>query len=137
MVQIIDASVAIKWFVEEVGSQKAHEILAEMLSRPEEFAVPELFLFEISNVLFILSKGKTELYKELFDTLCELPIARYPLTADFHTAIIRFQKLGLTAYDASYAALALLSKGKWLTADKKAATLLLSNDLYKDLVVQF
>jgi len=137
MVQILDASVAVKWFVEEEDSKKAQEILSQVLTHPEDFAVPELFLFEIANVLYILSKGDTDLYKDLFDTLCSLPIARYPITAEFHSEIIIFQKLGLTAYDASYAALALLCKGTWLTADKKAVSLLLSKESYNDLVVQF
>jgi len=43
MVRVIDALVAIKWFVEEPGSNRAFDILKEVLEKPERFAVPELF----------------------------------------------------------------------------------------------
>jgi uncharacterized protein (DUF2249 family) len=50
MVRIIDASVAIKWFLFEPGRERALEVLAEILTSPSHFAVAELFYFEPAQV---------------------------------------------------------------------------------------
>ncbi len=44
---VIDASVAIKWFIWEKGTVRAHEVLNELTF----FYVPDLFLMEIDSVL--------------------------------------------------------------------------------------
>ena len=49
-IKVVDASVGIKWIVEESGSDEALQILAEVLEFPQDFAVPELFYWEITHV---------------------------------------------------------------------------------------
>lgn len=50
--RVIDASVAVKWFVrEETGKRAAMELLEEIESAPANFAVPELFFNEMLSVL--------------------------------------------------------------------------------------
>ena len=48
MLQILDASVAIKWFVaNEAGRTEAITILDQVRDSPTRFAVPELFFNEM------------------------------------------------------------------------------------------
>ena len=51
MIWVLDASVAIRWFIEEETNEHADEILREIVNNPENFAVPELFAFEVYAVL--------------------------------------------------------------------------------------
>ena len=50
MTLVIDASVALKWFVEEQGSDKARGLL----SREERLIAPELLLAEVFNAAWWL-----------------------------------------------------------------------------------
>ena len=120
MVKVIDASVAVKWFIQEEGSDRALTLLDDFLSNPNNFAVPELFFFELSNILFILSSGRSEQYRELLNLVSQQPIYRSQFTPELQSATEFFQKKGLAGYDASYAGLAKLLDGIWVTADKKA-----------------
>ena len=47
---VIDASVALKWFVEEEQTNKAQEVLDYVTDKAIPI-VPSLFFYEISNVL--------------------------------------------------------------------------------------
>ena len=59
--RIIDASVAIKWFVrEKTGRQAAMGLLDEIEASPEKFAVPELFFNEMLSVLCRLLDSPTQ-----------------------------------------------------------------------------
>ena len=49
---------------------------------------------------------------------------RQPMTEDLAMKASRFVRLGLTGYDACYAALAKDMKGLWLTFDNKAHRLI-------------
>ena len=51
MIWIIDASVAVRWFIEEEVHAHADEVLEKVIDSPERFAVPELFAFEVFSVL--------------------------------------------------------------------------------------
>ena len=51
MIWVIDASVAVKWFLKDETHPQAEAILERLISEPEFFAVPELFCFEVFSVL--------------------------------------------------------------------------------------
>lgn len=123
---VVDASLAVKWFTQEACSDKAAPILDKLFRSPEEFAVPELFFSELANVLYAISKGDYRRYSSLLEHISTLPILRQPYTRELQLEMINFQKHGLTGYDASYAALAKILKGVWITADKKAHALIKS-----------
>ena len=117
---VIDASVAVKWFVEEPGSEAARAILIHLRDRPDRFAVPELFFTEMLSVLSRITESELQL-KELLTILEDLGLARLSLG---HETLQRAAELtfssGLSAYDAIYAATATLLEGTWLTADARA-----------------
>ena len=51
MIWVIDASVALRWFLEEETHQSADEVLKKVVEDPCRFTVPELFAFEVYAVL--------------------------------------------------------------------------------------
>jgi predicted nucleic acid-binding protein len=120
MVRVIDTSVAIKWFVEEKGSEIALRILTDALERPEGFAVPELFFFELAHVFNRLFPSPTQEQCALLESVMDFGIARFNMTGELLRGVRRFQKLGLSGYDAAYVALADQLDGQWITFDSRA-----------------
>lgn len=120
--QILDASVAIKWFLaEEVGREEALEILDQVRDAPARFAVPELFFNEMLAVLVRLVGDDASAVRRYLDALQDLGLERIgngrALLARAADLACRY---GLTGYDAVYAASAQLTEGRWLTADLRA-----------------
>lgn len=119
MAEVIDASVAIKWFIEERHRDAALNVLDGMIKNPSNFFVPELFYFELTHVLYRVS-GTQKTSKHLFERLLDIPINRVPMTAALLERTLYFQSMGLSGYDGAYVALAQLVDGLWLTFDEKA-----------------
>lgn len=124
MVRIIDASVAIKWFVIEDGREQALTLFEEVLNTPRSFAVPELFYFELANVFNKLFPKPTLDLLELFQSVLHLGIQRFSMSGELFIAIGKYQTLGLSGYDSAYVALAEIVGGIWITADTKAHKLI-------------
>jgi predicted nucleic acid-binding protein len=127
MIWIIDASVAIRWFIEQESHPHADFVLEKMLSHPERFAVPELFCFEVYAVLCRIHPLGTEVFLKGMIPVLNCGILRYPMTESLALQASTFVDKGLTAYDACYAALAKELKGRWLTFDEKAHQLVKRN----------
>ncbi len=123
MVRVIDTSVAIKWFVLERGSNKALQLLSDLLNAPSDFAVPELFYFELVHVFNRVIPEPEEVQLGLLAKVSILGIQRFTMTPSLISEIRGFQQLGLSGYDAAYVGLAKLLEGKWVTCDKKAHAL--------------
>lgn len=121
ILQIIDASVAIKWFVDDEDNRGAALCLLDQVkNHPRKFAVPELFLDEMVNVLSRLEPDEGKVH-EYLDLLLGLGLQRLANGKDLlHHAVTLAKKYGLSGYDAIYAANAKLTGGKWVTADDKA-----------------
>lgn len=129
MAKIIDASVAIKWLILEEGRDSAMALFEEVLSTPDNFSVPELFFFELSHVFNKLVPKPTNEQVRILDHIWICGINRFSMTPELYKEIRRFQRMGLTGYDASYVALAGLLKGTWVTFDRKAHRLVESYHL--------
>jgi predicted nucleic acid-binding protein len=124
MIWIIDASIAVRWFIEEEAHAHADAVLEKVIDRPERFAVPELFAFEIFSVLRLLHPNGLEAFRKGILPLLQGGIFRQPMTEDLAVKANTFIHLGLTGYDACYAALARDLKGLWLTFDAQAHSLI-------------
>jgi predicted nucleic acid-binding protein len=124
MIWIIDASIAVRWFIEEEAHAHADAVLEKVIDRPERFAVPELFAFEIFSVLRLLHPNGLEAFRKGILPLLQGGIFRQPMTEDLAVKANMFIHLGLTGYDACYAALARDLKGLWLTFDAQAHSLI-------------
>jgi len=51
MIWVLDASVALRWLIEDEAHVNADEVLRRIVAEPYQFAVPELFAFEVFSVL--------------------------------------------------------------------------------------
>jgi predicted nucleic acid-binding protein len=120
MADVIDASVAIKWFIKEAGQEKALGLLEKVLNAPEHFAAPELFYFELSHIFNRLIQHPTKKQIELMEFVSIIGIQRFSFTPELFNLQREFQNLGLSGYDAAYVAVAKLTQGKWHTFDEKA-----------------
>jgi len=117
---ILDASVAIRWYVKETEHPNANLILKKLIREPEIFAVPELFTYEILSVLYRTHPEAKQIFNEDINRFLHSGILRYPMTENIYTRADRFIKKGLTGYDAVYVALAEELNGVWLTFDARA-----------------
>ena len=117
---VIDASVAIKWFVDEIDSVRALHILTEIQEKPLLFAVPDFFFIEMMSVLSRIEKDATKLKNYLTD-LEDLGISRIGIG---HSILMDSAEIAhktkISGYDAFYAATAKSLGGVWVTADRKA-----------------
>lgn len=119
---VLDASVAIKWFVkDEPLVDEAEQVLLAIERDPTSYLVPDLFMNELLAVLCRLPRSQRSSVQEALALVEALGLNRIgnghellALAADF---AFRWQ---LTGYDAVYLALAALSDGTWLTADARA-----------------
>ena len=120
MIWVIDASVAIRWFLIEEADPAADTVLREVIDNPEMFAVPELFPFEVLAVLCRMHPRGVSVFRDGLLPLLSAGILRHPMTDALALHAEPFLSQGLTAYDACYAALARELRGLWLTYDRKA-----------------
>jgi len=124
VIWVIDASVAFRWLIEEEIHPCAEKVLKKIIDEAERFAVPELFAFEVFSVLQRVHPNGLQAFRKGIIPLLQLGMFRQPMTDNLAVQANHFVKLGLTGYDACYAALARDLKGNWLTFDKKAHRLI-------------
>jgi len=120
--QVLDASVAIKWFVEgETGRADALDLLDRIRDDPSAFVVPELFYNEMLAVLARLVGSDGVALRGHLEALQDLGMERVgngrELIARASGIASRYR---LSGYDSIYAACADLTGGCWLTADLRA-----------------
>ena len=120
MIWIVDASVAIRWFIEDETNANAERVLSRIVTSPSLFAVPELFGFEVYSVLCRIHPQGQKVFSEGVLPILNSGIFRQPISESLIRNANNFVQLGLTGYDACYAALAKDLGGCWLTFDKKA-----------------
>jgi len=124
MIWIVDASVVMKWFLKEERDANADAVLERWIDQPEFFAVPELFCFEVFSVLCRVHPRGRDVFVEGVLPLIQGGVLRQPMTEQLAGDAARFVAIGLTGYDACYAALARQLQGLWLTFDARAHRLI-------------
>lgn len=119
--KIVDASVALKWFVNEpVGQEAADNLLRELESDPRLFAVPDLFFAEMLHIFGRIFKDVVKV-KESLTILENLGFERIGLGHELlQLAAEISQKYKVSGYDAVYVASAQLLSGQWYTFDQQA-----------------
>ncbi len=114
---IIDASVALKWFIEEDRSSEALSLYSY------DLAAPSLIRIEVANVLrMLVAKGRIEEHEaakhfEIFQTA---PVTIFEVDDELerHALDIALE-IGQTVFDCLYLALALRTDTTLVTADKR------------------
>ena len=121
MIWIVDASVAIKWFVPtEEYREQVLQVLEDIQKSPQRFGVPELFFNEVLTVLCRVGDHVQNVIMDI-DRMENLGLNRVGNGHELLEETVRSsKKYHLTGYDALYVATAKLMKGVWLTADYKA-----------------
>lgn len=117
---VLDASVVLKWFVDEADSVRALQLREEFYKGTREIVVPDLLLFEVANALrynpgFTAEEIKRAI-RTLFDMGLEVVAPTYSLVAE---AIELAKSLDVTCYDAVYLALAEQLGFEFVTADER------------------
>ena len=117
---VIDASIAVKWFLPEVYSEKALEILGEDAA----FMAPEFLKLEFDSVLSKWCRsGRLEksISMEIRHTFRELPITYIDHGTVENIAFHYASHAPVTLYDALYLMTAELYEARVVTADAKLA----------------
>jgi len=117
---IVDASTATKWFVEEADSEKANLLKRAHETGKLQLAAPDLLVYEVSNALVYHPKMVADDLTQSIIRLLELDLDLILPRADFTAETARIaRKYAVSAYDASYIALADIVGTNCVTADEK------------------
>jgi predicted nucleic acid-binding protein len=129
---VIDASVLIKFYVPEILSDKAEELLNRVAQGDVMLLAPDLIYPEVGNILWKKQRMK-ELTRpeveEITDAIVSLPLKieasklLLPLAIDIGIAY------RITVYDALYISMARVYETKMITADRKLADAMAKTDL--------
>ena len=113
---VIDASVALKWVLNEAGSDDADALLTE------ELIAPSLWLLEAANALWrraqrgeITQDEARERLDEFFNT----PLTSIPIEDDLAEAAALAALLDHPVHDCLYLALAIRENAQVVTADRR------------------
>ena len=120
---VVDASVVVKWFVEEKYSKEALMIRDSFIEGLVDIVVPSLLYFEVLNALkYSRAFGEDEL-KKVARILEDYQFTLYELEGAYAEKAVEIaMRKGITIYDASYVALALIEGVDLYTADEKLLT---------------
>jgi predicted nucleic acid-binding protein len=119
---IIDASVLIKFFVPEVLSDKAEELLARVGEGSVTLFAPDLIYAESGNTLWKKHRLKELTQSEvgkITDLIISIPLKVEPSKALFPLATDVAIAYDVTVYDALYLSMAKLYETQMVTADRK------------------
>jgi predicted nucleic acid-binding protein len=118
---VIDASIAVKWFVNEKDSDKALQLRSSYLNGVVELVAPNLILYEVADALrFHPHYDFTE--ANLFDsidTLRDMQIAVAPTTDTWLKAFSISISENLSIFDAVYVAMSEVLNARLITSDKE------------------
>jgi predicted nucleic acid-binding protein len=128
MAVVIDASVGIKWSIEEDASDLARE-----LARRESLIVPDLFYVECANVLAThVRRGRLDASRaeRAMTGIEAVPMRSIGARLHAHTAQKIAMELSQSAYDSLYLAVALAEGAIFVTADLVVAKAAAAHAIY-------
>lgn len=126
---MVDASVALKWFLPESNSSEAENLLTAFLIGTVSLYAPDLLLIEAASALWRRSIVLRELTssdaKAIFRDLLTLPLNFQPSERLAASAFSLATANRHSAYDSLYCALAVEMDCEFITADRNLVTKLL------------
>ena len=116
---VLDTSVAVAWYLDEVFSTSARAWQERLLSGKVVLLVPSLHYWEFANVLRALVQRRElpeEIAREIYELHMDAPLERGE--PDERNILDIALQYGSTAYDAVYISLCLLRDIPLITAEK-------------------
>lgn len=114
---VVDASIAVKWFVAEEHSDLALEVL-----RNNDLIAPDLLWPEVGNIIR-KKVNRSELIEKdaasILDLFLKAPVTRYSSAGMIPVALDIALETGRTVYDSLYVTLAAAQDCRMVTADRR------------------
>jgi predicted nucleic acid-binding protein len=115
---VVDASVAIKWYLDEPHALEARRLLDRTFTR----VVPDLFFAEIGNTCWKLhrrSQLPPDILDDIRDAVMMVPLEVHPIRSLLSAAMAIAVRLGTTVYDSLYVTLSEQTHAPLVTADRR------------------
>jgi predicted nucleic acid-binding protein len=117
---VVDASIVVKWFVEEENSDKAIRIRDKYVEGEVRLIAPEIIKFEVLNALYYKKLFSEDEMGEISEALDSYLFDLYPLKGEYAKKTVETAfRNNITIYDASYISLAIMKNAYFYTADEK------------------
>ncbi len=116
--RVVDASVAVKWYIPEVHSDNA----ARLLNEDCQLNAPDLLLLEFGNILWkkhVRNELDESDVKSIIRAISVVPLQIHQSQALLEGAVEIAIQTKRTVYDCLYLALAIWLKCQFLTADDR------------------
>ena len=131
---IVDASVAIKWFLPEPDDDKARLLL----EADHDLLAPDLLIAEVGNVLwkrFKRAELNLDEAQAILTGLESIKIAWHPIAPLSPNALDIACQLSRTVYDSLYLALAVIEHGVLVTSDERLYNAIATSELSSSIVL--
>lgn len=116
---VLDASVVVKWFIEESSSSLAKGFIDTHVSGESPITAPDLLIYEVSNVLLLKAHAPSIKVVHWVEALYDLGINLItPSQESIREIILTADHYRLTVYDAAYVILAKRLGYTLITADR-------------------
>ena len=117
---VADASVVVKWFVEEEHTDAALRLRDDYVDRTVDIASPSLLPYEVLNALrYNPGLGERQL-KEIVEALDKYCLWLAPLEGDLAYACVEnSMRHGISVYDSAYISLGQIREIPVYTADRR------------------
>jgi predicted nucleic acid-binding protein len=125
---IVDASVALKWVLEEPGTDRARTLLTQ-----ENLGAPDLFWIECANVLWVKARrGQISPVdaRAAFEAIAATPITSLSTSTIAGAAQDLAFALDHAAYDCLYLAAAIAERTVLVTADEAFAKAVIAHGVH-------
>lgn len=120
VVVVADASVIVKWFVNEEHTEQALALRQGYLDKKVDIACPQILPFEVLNALRYNPEFGDKQVKIASDALRKYQLWLYPILGELADECIEKSfSFGISIYDSSYISLAEYLDAKLYTADEK------------------
>lgn len=119
---VIDASVTVKWFVDERDTAKALAVRNRHIAGELELVAPDLIVYETLNAISEYPGISRNLLRSYVDSLFGLDLDLAPPSSEqMAKTTLNAKELKISVYDSSYVTLAEYLSTLILTADEKLA----------------